>query len=66
MVSDDGAVNNYSAMNEVIPGLWLGDLRSAQNTDLLKEANVHSVLTAMRGTVRISEVRVVLYSLGGS
>lgn len=45
-------------MNEIIPGLWLGDLRSALDTQDLREKNIHSVLSAMRGTVTVSQVRV--------
>ncbi|EPS99548.1 hypothetical protein FOMPIDRAFT_1050581 [Fomitopsis schrenkii] len=36
-------------MNEVIPGLWIGDLSSALDTDQLREHNIRSVLSAMRG-----------------
>ena len=46
-----------NAMDEVIPGLWIGDLASALNTDRLREHNIRSVLSAMRGRVRIHEVR---------
>ena len=49
-------VVEYYEMNEVIPNLWLGDLRSAQNTAKLREKNIHSVLTAMRGKVVVEEV----------
>ncbi|KZT64540.1 hypothetical protein DAEQUDRAFT_732477 [Daedalea quercina L-15889] len=42
-------------MDEVIPGLWIGDLSSALNTEQLREHNIRSVLTAMRGRVRIDE-----------
>ena len=43
-------------MNEVIPNLWVGDLRSAQDTEKLREKNIHSVVTAMRGKVVVAEV----------
>ena len=46
-----------NAMDEVIPSLWIGDLASALNTDQLREHNIRSVLSAMRGRVRIHEVR---------
>ena len=49
-----------NAMDEVIPGLWIGDLASALNTDQLREHNIRSVLSAMRGRVRIHEVRLPL------
>ena len=43
-------------MNEVVPNLWLGDLRSAQDTATLRRHNVHSILSAMRGKVVVEEV----------
>lgn len=49
-----------NAMNEVIPGLWIGDLSSALDTDQLREHNIRSVLSAMRGRVRINEVLTFL------
>ncbi|KAJ2933914.1 hypothetical protein H1R20_g3153, partial [Candolleomyces eurysporus] len=42
-------------MNEVIPGLWIGDLRSALDTQSLKANQIQSVLSAMRGVVRVHE-----------
>ncbi|THG95886.1 hypothetical protein EW026_g5841 [Hermanssonia centrifuga] len=44
-----------SGMNEVIPNLWLGDLRTALKVDLLRSRNIHSVLSVMRGKVTVSE-----------
>ncbi|KAH9933812.1 uncharacterized protein B0H18DRAFT_982187 [Fomitopsis serialis] len=44
-----------NTMDEVVPGLWIGDLSSALNAEKLREHNIHSVLTAMRGRVRIHE-----------
>jgi dual specificity phosphatase 12 len=43
-------------MDEIIPGLWIGGLPSAQNTQLLKEQNIYSILSAMRGRITINEV----------
>ena len=43
-------------MDEIIPGLWIGGLQSAQNTQLLKEQNIYSILSAMRGRITINEV----------
>ncbi|KAH7886986.1 hypothetical protein F5I97DRAFT_1936558 [Phlebopus sp. FC_14] len=40
-------------MNEVVPGLWIGDLPSALNVENLKSKNIFSVVTAMRGKVTI-------------
>ncbi|KAF8879643.1 hypothetical protein CPB84DRAFT_1687860 [Gymnopilus junonius] len=42
-------------MDEIIPGLWIGDLRSAQDVDNLKTHNIFSILTAMRGRITIDE-----------
>ena len=45
------------SMNEVIPGLWIGDLPSALNVENLKAHNIFSILSAMRGRITINEVR---------
>ncbi|KAJ7359583.1 hypothetical protein DFH08DRAFT_921747 [Mycena albidolilacea] len=42
-------------MDEVIPGLWVGDLPSAKDTASLKANNIFSILSAMRGRVTINE-----------
>jgi dual specificity phosphatase 12 len=55
-------MDGMSNMNEVIPNLWLGDLKSAQNTGKLREKNIHSILTAMRGKVVVAEVCSCLQS----
>ena len=44
-------------MDEVIPGLWIGDLSSAHDVEKLKAHGIFSILTAMRGKVTIHEVR---------
>jgi len=44
-------------MNEVIPGLWIGDLPSALNVEKLKANNIFSILSAMRGRITVNEVR---------
>ncbi|KAI0656971.1 hypothetical protein C8Q70DRAFT_306841 [Cubamyces menziesii] len=46
------------SMNEIVPNLWVGDLPSALDTEKLKAHNIRSVLTAMRGRVRIHETFV--------
>lgn len=43
-------------MDEIIPGLWIGDLPSALDVDNLKEHGIFSILSAMRGRVTIHEV----------
>lgn len=42
-------------MDEVIPGLWIGDLASALDVANLKQHNIQSVLSAMRGRVSVNE-----------
>ncbi|KAJ7461746.1 hypothetical protein B0H11DRAFT_2055850 [Mycena galericulata] len=42
-------------MDEIIPGLWVGDIRSATNTENLKANKIFSILSAMRGRVTINE-----------
>jgi dual specificity phosphatase 12 len=43
-------------MDEIIPGLWLGSLASALDTNTLKAHNIRSVLSAMRGRITVKEV----------
>ncbi|KAK7044814.1 hypothetical protein R3P38DRAFT_2881005 [Favolaschia claudopus] len=45
-------------MDEIIPGLWVGDLPSAKDTETLKANNIFSILSAMRGRVTINETFV--------
>ncbi|KAJ7118631.1 hypothetical protein C8R43DRAFT_1035569 [Mycena crocata] len=42
-------------MDEIIPGLWVGDLPSATDTQSLKANKIFSILSAMRGRVTINE-----------
>ncbi|KAL4269137.1 protein-tyrosine-phosphatase [Pleurotus pulmonarius] len=42
-------------MDEIIHGLWIGDLPSALDVDNLKEHGIFSILSAMRGRVTIHE-----------
>jgi dual specificity phosphatase 12 len=44
-----------SNMDQVIPGLWIGGLLAALDTETLKANNIFSVLTAMRGKISIHE-----------
>jgi hypothetical protein len=44
-------------MDEVVPGVWIGDLQSALDVKGLKERNIFSIVTAMRGKVTIHAVR---------
>ncbi|KAG1823341.1 protein-tyrosine phosphatase-like protein [Suillus subaureus] len=43
-------------MDEVVPGVWIGDLQSALDVKGLKERNIFSILTAMRGKVTIHAI----------
>ncbi|KAJ7774470.1 hypothetical protein DFH07DRAFT_100311 [Mycena maculata] len=45
-------------MDEIISGLWVGDLPSATDTTNLKANNIFSILSAMRGRVTINETFV--------
>ncbi|GAV99965.1 dual-specificity protein [Lentinula edodes] len=47
-----------NAMDQVIPGLWIGGLPSAMDTENLKENKIYSVLSAMRGKISIHETFV--------
>ncbi|KAL0067179.1 tyrosine protein phosphatase yvh1 [Marasmius tenuissimus] len=42
-------------MDEIIPGLWIGNLPSALDVETLKANNIFSILSAMRGKVSIHE-----------
>ena len=42
-------------MDEIIPGLWVGNIYAAADADALRERNIHSVLSCMRGKVRVAE-----------
>ena len=49
--------NEYHHLDQVLPGLWVGDLHSAKDADTLKANNIQSILTVMRGKCSIPEVR---------
>lgn len=48
--------NHDNAMDEVIPGLWIGGIRAVGDVESLRKHNIHSVLSAMRGRVKVAEV----------
>jgi dual specificity phosphatase 12 len=52
--------DEYHHMDQIIPGLWIGDLHSATDRNTLTENNIHSILSVMRGRFSIPEVRPVL------
>ena len=43
-------------MDQILPGLWVGDLHSAKDVNTLKANHIHSILTVMRGRFSIPEV----------
>ncbi|KAI0300163.1 hypothetical protein B0F90DRAFT_1725593 [Multifurca ochricompacta] len=47
--------DDYHHMDQVLPGLWIGDLHSAKDSDTLRTNNIHSILTVMRGKFSIHE-----------
>ena len=46
----------YHHMDQILPGLWIGDLYSAKDVNTLRANNIHSILTAMRGRFSLPEV----------
>lgn len=49
----------YHHLDQVLPGLWVGDLHSAGDADTLKANNIQSILTVMRGSLSVPEVRII-------
>jgi dual specificity phosphatase 12 len=47
-------------MDQVLPGLWIGDLHSAKDANTLIANNVQCILTVMRGRFSIPDVCPVL------
>ncbi|KAN0130133.1 hypothetical protein V8E53_012078 [Lactarius tabidus] len=47
--------NEYHHLDQVLPGLWVGDLHSAKDADTLKANNIQSILTVMRGKFSVLE-----------
>lgn len=48
----------FDNMNEIVPNLWLGNLLGALDAKTLREKNIRSVVTAMRGKLAIDETFV--------
>ncbi|TFK72448.1 phosphatases II [Pluteus cervinus] len=44
-----------SSMDEIIPGLWLGNWRSSRDVETLKLKNVMSILSMVRGELPVQE-----------
>lgn len=51
------------AMDQVISGLWVGDLSSVSANNLLEENNIKFIISAMRGRVKIGNPVGVLITL---
>lgn len=49
-------LDDWRAMDEIIPNLWIGDLSAALAADLLDAHNIKFILSAMRGRVKINPV----------
>ncbi len=47
-------------MDQILQGLWIGDLHSAKDANSLRANNIHSILSVMRGRFSIPEVRPIL------
>jgi hypothetical protein len=50
----------YHHMDQILPGLWIGDLHSARDANTLAANDVHSILSVMRGRFSTPEVCLVL------
>ena len=49
--------DEHHHMDQILPGLWIGDLHSTlKDANTLRANNIHSILTVMRGRVSIPEV----------
>jgi hypothetical protein len=46
-----------SRMDEVEPGLWIGDIRAATDGPLLASHSIRSVVSVVRGSVELPAVR---------
>ena len=56
MDMDEDEYQVINQMDQIIPNLWIGSLQATKDVESLRENNIHSVLSAMRGTVKIHEV----------
>jgi dual specificity phosphatase 12 len=55
--------DEHHHMDQVLPGLWIGDLHSARDYATLRANNIRSILTVMRGKFTIHDVRFALLAL---
>lgn len=54
----DASSSNFTIVNdmdEIIPNLWVGSIRAVSDVEGLRRHNIHSVLSAMRGRVKLAE-----------
>ena len=56
-MAESDVVNDYGDMTEIIPNLWLGDLRNATNSQILRSRKIQSILTVMNGNIKLGKVR---------
>jgi len=49
--------DEYHHMDQILSGLWIGDLHSAKDGNTLTANNIRSILSVMRGRLSIPEVR---------
>ena len=55
--------DEYHHMDQILPGLWIGDLHSATDGKTLTANNIRSILTMMRGRFSIPEVPMLRVTL---
>jgi hypothetical protein len=53
--------DEYHHMDQIVSGLWIGDLHSATDSNTLTANNIRSILTVMRGRFSIPEVRPIFF-----
>ena len=58
-MAESDVVNDYMDMTEIMPNLWLGDLRNATNSAILRSKGIQSILTVMNGKIKVGQVRNV-------
>lgn len=51
------AASSSAHLNEVVPGLWIGDIVAATDASLLAERGVRLVVSVLRGSVELPAVR---------
>jgi dual specificity phosphatase 12 len=54
---------DYHHMDQILPAFWIGDLHSARDSDTLRANNIRSILSVMRGTFSVHDVRLTFLVL---